>query len=217
MVSTHTVIFDIGGTLIGGEDLFLALSTKINKLYNLEVKQDLIDKFQAIYNGEQFFDVKTILNKVIREILNKNNLEDKSFDAGEFYCKHFLEGEMFLYKGCIELLEYLKNLDIKLIVLSDSDSDVMIPELKKAGIYHYFDEINISSDLKCYKTSKKMVDIFKDKLSKPLDNILFVGDSSADLFTAKNLGVKSILINNDSKKLEPDYRIKNLLELKNLL
>ena|SRR3989344_6000808 len=144
-------------------------------------------------------------------------MHDLSIDikADEMY-KDIFTNKSYLFEETLEVLELLKD-KTKMIVASDADSDVLIPELKNLGIYKYFDKILISSDIKTYKNS----DIFANRiiplLKQPYSNILFVGDSPVDMEIAKRIGVKSVYIKRTERKIESNYTITNLKELMKLI
>ena len=199
----HTIIFDVGGTLVDAPDIFDILSEG-----NQEIKKKIVERFQKLYAGKEFYSVKEILNKVARDLSLK-------IHADKVYTDTFIN-RSYLFKESLEVLESMKG-KIDLIIASDADSDVLIPELKKLGIHKYFSTILISSEFKAYKPSDKFIEKMRLFLKKPYNNILFVGDSSVDMETAKKIGAKSVYIRRTPKRLNSDYEITNLKELSPLL
>lgn len=199
----HTIIFDVGGTLVDAPDIFDILSNN-----NQELKKKIIEKFQSIYSGEEFYPVKGILNRVMRDL-------STDITADKIYVDTFVN-KSHLFKESLEVLNAMHG-KIELIIASDADSDVLIPELKKLGIYKYFNKILISSDFKAYKPSDKFVKSLLPFIKSPYNQVLFVGDSSVDVETAKKIGAKSVYIRRTPKKLKADYEITSLKELLSLI
>lgn len=199
----HTIIFDVGGTLVDAPDIFDILSEG-----NLELKKKMAEKFQHIYSGGRFYAVKDILNRI---------MHDFSIDikADEVYRDVFIN-KSYLFKETSEVLKLLKNKTI-LIIASDADSDVLIPELKKLDIYKYFNQILISSDIKAYKNSEKFAKKIIPLLNRPYEEILFVGDSPVDIEIAKKICVKSVYIKRTERDIVSDYVITDLKEIMKLI
>lgn len=210
-----TIIFDVGGTLVGGPCLFELISNEINKFHDVDIKKEFKEEFQIEYHKPKFQDVKTIFNLITKRILKKYG-KDPLFDIGKVY-SNICINHAKLYDETLEILDYLKEQKIKLLVVSDADSDVLMPELERLKITHYFDKVIISSDICCYKTSKEIVSKIMPYLNSEKEEILFVGDSDADINTAKNLGVKSVFINRKNDLKKGDKTIKSLLELKEMI
>jgi HAD superfamily hydrolase (TIGR01549 family) len=207
----HTIIFDVGGTLVNADCVFTKI---VNNIGDSSLKQELIDEFTKIYNFKEFHDVKTIMDVATKKVLQNNGI-DKEIKASAIY-KNLFVNESYLFPEVKEILDFLKGKEINLLILSDADVDVLLPELENLKIKNYFSEIFISSELKCYKTSRKIVEKILPHIKKPLQGVLLVGETKADVNTAKNLGVKSVYIKRNKKQLEADYVITNLLELKRI-
>lgn len=211
-----TIIFDVGGTLVDGPDLFMTISDKIKKIYGLDVRNELIEEFEKYHVASEFYTVKNILDRITVRILKKRGINNPKIDSSEVYKDVFIN-KSTLFDESKDILDFLKKVGIYLMIVSDADSDVLVPELKKLGIYHYFDEIIISSDINCYKTSKRIVDYINPKIRTPKNQILFVGDTDTDMGAAKNLEVKSVFINRKNKEKKGDITINSLSELKKLV
>jgi putative hydrolase of the HAD superfamily len=211
-----TIIFDVGGTLVDAPDLFEELSNKINEKYSIDVKKELVDEFRKLYYSEDFLDIKSILNLITLKILNEHNIKSANIDSAQIYVDIFLN-KSFLFEESKEVLDYLKYKKINLIIVSDADADVLIPELKKLEIYNYFKKILISSDLKCYKTSKNIVEKIGSCVDVLRNDVLFVGDAKVDVDTAMGLGVKSVLVCRNASDIVADFKIESLRDLKKLI
>lgn len=210
------IIFDVGGTLVRAPDIFQEIAMNIKREHNIDVESELKKEFEKIYTGPLFYDVKTILNKITKEILNKKGITQSNIDPSKIYFDTFVN-KSELFEDSIKILDYLKTKKIKLMILSDADSDVLLMELKKLGIINLFEKIIISSDIKCYKTSKDIKNHINPLLSEQKNNMLFVGDSFADIYAAQNLNIKSVFINRHSDKQKGVITINSLLDIKKII
>lgn len=210
----HTVIFDVGGTLIDSPDLFKHIMASFYE-EDVEVERYLLHKFSEYYQGNgPFFKIATILEKVFSEIAMEFNIKDYSSLTANIY-KEFFTQKTYLYEDTISVLKFMKNKNTRLLICSDADSEVLREELIQFKIKDYFERIFISSDIKAYKPSEKVVSILSDIIMGNREEILFVGDSRQDIITGQKLGIKTAYINRLNKKIDvkADYEIKQLAEL----
>lgn len=216
----HTVIFDIGNTLIESRDIFEELLRRIGS-ENKEMLDFMKKRFFDIYRNmesREFLNVPDIISIVLRDASKEFGTADISQQARNIYEENFLNNSR-LFDGVSSVMEELKKRNICMIAASDADKDVLLKELKSFGIFNFFDEIIISSEVKSYKPSDKMVSEIQNVCKEPASEILFVGDSEVDLITAKKMGTKSVLIsrNNAELNVNPDYRISSLKEIIDIL
>lgn len=213
----HTVIFDVGGTLVRARSSLVTfadwLAPDNDENLRKELLEFLINEFMKIYRDDkriEFIGIKEIIAIVLKKAADKFNVKDISDKADVLYGEAYLSRANLFY-DTVPTLKKLKGMGIKLIIASDADPDVLDRELTKFKIKKYFDEIIISGNIKAYKPSDKMTNAIKDKCNKPYSGILFVGDTEVDVLAAKKIGAKSVLINrNGDFQVEADYQIKKL-------
>jgi len=213
----HTVIFDIGGTLVKARSSLISFSERLTQNRDNDLKEKLlaflIKEFMLIYrdkNPAKFIGIKDIIAIILKKAAEKFNVEDISGQAHQLYGQAYLN-HANLFDDTIPTLKKLKKKNIKLIVASDADPDVLNDELSTFEINQYFDEMVISGVVGAYKPSDKMIDAILEKCEKPYSDILFVGDTEPDILSAKKIGAKSILIKrNGDFAIEADYHITNL-------
>ena len=123
--------------------------------------------------------------------------------------------------GANEILEYLSK---KYALYAASNAYTrQIERIKIAGIDKYFKNVFLSEQLGATKPSKE----YFDRCFSLMDGILpsqtvMIGDSlTADIDGGKNYGLKTIWFNGKNKlgdeTIKPDYTIKSLIEIKNIL
>lgn len=197
MKNLTTILFDAGGTLVGADNIFQVL---IPEFRNSNITAQVLgaefakEKEKA---GSKFADVKGLLKNICKNISEQYSVEDIGLRACELY-KHTYTETVYLYDDVIETLTALQNKNIRLILVSDADSDVLTPQFSKLGLDPYFNDRIISSDIKSYKPSDETASFIKSLLKETDTNLLFVGDSPEDIEIAKKIGAESIFIGKPS-------------------
>lgn len=204
------VFFDVWWTLMDTtNDLFIMISSneEIQKKFK---KQFFLEK--SLLNDNKFKTVKELLNLCEKKLKINNSISMETL-----YFEIYLNN-IYLYDWVLEVLNKLQNKWYKLIIVSDADSDILIPQLKILWIYNYFSEIIVSSDVKWYKPSDNILNEIKKYVSIG-DELYFIWDSIVDIQTWKKIWAKSILINlnNELKNYSQDYTISHIKELLKIL
>lgn len=215
-VMIHTVIFDAGGTLVDGPDLFDVIAEKIREKHDICVREELSRIFKELMNSPTFQDIKSLLDTSTIKVLEAHRIFNSSIQPSLIYRDIYLR-QSSLFDGVLEVLEFLRKEDICLILASDADADVLLPELDMLGIKGYFEDIIVSSDIRCYKISPDIGKHLIPRLRKPYDCILFVGDSAADIHAANAIGAQPVIISREGKKIPGGCIITHLLQIKELL
>jgi putative hydrolase of the HAD superfamily len=215
----HTIFFDVGGTLVGGKSTLKVIADAMDMHQSDEIFKYLVNRFMMYYldeNPPRFYSIKELLTMTAKEAALQFSLDDISDRAVELYRYQHLEHD-YLYDDTLPTLRKLKERNIKLILISDADSDVLIEQLKMYDILKYFDDVIISDQTQAYKPSDTVVNKALFFCEKPLERILFIGDRSVDIKTARKMGVKSALINRNGEfKYKADYHLKSLNDIFNI-
>jgi putative hydrolase of the HAD superfamily len=212
----HTIFFDAGGTIITTKSTLIYLAEKLDSRRQEEIFRYLVDSFMVYYeneNIERFYSVKEIIAITLKKAAEKFDVPDLSGETEKYYRLNHLR-DASLFEDTLPTLEKLKKRNIKNIICSDADADVLVEQMKMFKIYDYFENLIVSSNVGAYKPHKKMVASVDKYCREPYSGILFVGDSRVDMETAQRANIKSVLINRNGKfKHEADYKIKSLSEL----
>lgn len=121
-----------------------------------------------------------------------------------------------LNSDAIELVKYLSDKGIKIIVLSDWWREIQEDMLKKYGLLDYIEEIHCFNNqyLKCNPLSAKgLIKSGKE------DQYVIIGDSlMSDIAFATHSGIRSIWFNNKREKenntrFKPTFEVTSLLEV----
>lgn len=194
------VLFDLYGTLIDihtDEESnlfwrkFANKTKKYKKIDYLELKLEyltLCKKYQESKEEIEILDVFKELFNVDLDISKKIALVFRKLSTE--YIK--------LYKGVIDLLKELKELNIPIYVLSNAQSSFTIKEMKKLSIYDFFNGIAISSDYGIKKPNKEFYKNAIIDFNIADYEIYMVGnDYECDIAPALELGIKTIFISSN--------------------
>jgi phosphoglycolate phosphatase len=111
-----------------------------------------------------------------------------------------------LFDDVIPALDFFEEKGIKQSVLSASERNMLVGQLKALGIYERFEEImgldNIYAESKLALASDW-------RKRHPEDRVLFIGDTTHDYETAKLLGADCYLI---SAGHQPEYKLRAVAE-----
>lgn len=109
---------------------------------------------------------------------------DASFEQYEKYIP--------LKTGAIEILEFLKNNDVKIALATANEESLYMPCLKRLDILKYFDVIMDVNKVKEGKSSAKLYNTVAKKLNSKPENILVFEDVVTGLKTAYENGYISV-------------------------
>ncbi len=213
----EAVIFDLDGTLL---DTIFDISYSMNAtLKKFDLKGFEIEDYKYLVgNG-----VDKFVNK-IAEIYQLNIDIANKLKIGylEEYAKIKLS-KTKPYKGIIELLKRLEKEDVSLNILSNKPNyqveeavDKYFKDIKFDYVFGKMPEYPIKPD----PTS---VNVIISKLNLNLKNILYIGDTSVDMKTAKNAGLASVGVlwgfrkEDELRKFGASYIVNNTEELYDII
>ncbi|MFN4227590.1 MAG: HAD family hydrolase [Candidatus Ratteibacteria bacterium] len=205
-------IFDLDGTLIDAYDSiyktidFISEKMKFKKFDYRTVKRN-------VGGG----DLKLILNLYGKKYLEiAHNLYKKN------YLK-FLPGNVKLLDGCIEILNELKNRDIKIALATNRSKFCLDFLLKEVKLENYFDIIFCADDVKNPKPNPEIILKILEISNLKKEQSFYVGDMDIDYQTGKNASVDTYIVlsgscqEDDFLKYKNPIIFKNLIELKKFL
>ena len=176
---THTVIFDLDGTLSDSSILTMAAFECIVPEYGFVVPAlDVVRKATGHPNPEFYY------------ILFPDTPRDKVYDMGQLVEREELRllpeicGEL-LFDGCRELLTRLKESGIRLNIASTGGESHVFSILKETGIAGFFDMVSCGHPDKT-EMLREMTG-HKDK-----NGYIMVGDMKKDYEGARTNGILSV-------------------------
>jgi len=204
------VLFDLDQTLIDFMKMKVeACRSAIEAMIKVGLKIDKREGLKKLL--ETYFRLGIESDRTFSKFLDEQTgtIDEKILKAGiDAYLK---TKPLFLkpYPYVLETLEFLKNMNLKLGIVTDAPREKAIYRLKAMDIIHFFDVIITFDESKVKKPNELPFLLALEKLGLKSEEILFVGDSiRRDIEPAEKLGMKTLLIkkHGDLKKIEQKLR-----------
>lgn len=211
------IIFDLDGTLLDRDKSLIAF---LENQYN---------RFQALKSVEMHVFIQRFIeldqkgyvwkDKVYQNLIDELSFELTSEELLEDYVELF-QKHCIGFSGLIEILEYIKNLDIKLGIITNGFGRFQMNNINGLKIDHYFDEILISE---IEGVRKPDIEIFSRALTRlgiESHEAIFVGDHPVnDVEASIKAGMMGIWKEDEffGRPSKEYISIKNLIEIKDIL
>lgn len=181
------VIFDVDGTLVDSEVVFVKAAIKNMEVNGYNIPMSAI---MGIIGQNRIAGRKLI-----------ESTQDDSFDYDK-YIKDYekirseiLENEpLKLKKGAINILNYCKEHDIKMAIATSTYREKQIKVLTNLGIIGYFDYMVFGDEI---KNSKPAPDIYLkvyEHYNLDKDEMIIYEDSNNGILSGYNAGIKVVYI-----------------------
>ncbi len=208
----NTIIFDFDGTIINTNALI----------------EEGLNHFSYMHRGFHFTKEellalagKTLETQMAAIDLRLSKLLVEQFKA--WYSDHH-DLKTSAFSGMIELLRFLKGLNLNLAIVTNNSRASLEMGLKHLGIEDLFHLTLSRDDVKATKPDPEgLLEVLKTFKIEPHEAI-FIGDTDNDILAAKAAGIKSamvawsILDEESIKRLNPDHILcdpPHLLEMLN--
>ena len=179
-------IFDLDGTLINSlEDLAISVNYALEKN---GFATHHVDAYRTFVGDGAVILIKRAM--ATREF-TQTEFELVKKDYDEHYKVHCID-KTALYDGALELLNELKEKDIKLAVISNKPDDFVKSIMSKMNLTQYFEYIAGGLPDVPKKPDPYAFNLLMQKFSLTKGECLYVGDSDVDIFTGKNAGIKTL-------------------------
>jgi putative hydrolase of the HAD superfamily len=130
-----------------------------------------------------------------------------------------LPARKILFPYTIEILEYLKQKNYQLHLITNGFEKTQHSKLQNAGIDKYFTEVITSEGSNCLKPHKEIFDYALYKTGSMPEESIMIGDSiEVDIQGAINAGIDQVFVNHlgISTAVKPTYTVASLKELENI-
>ncbi|MCM8786016.1 MAG: HAD family hydrolase [Candidatus Omnitrophica bacterium] len=198
-------IFDLDGTLIDAYDSIYKTIDFISEKIKFK-KFDYETVKRSVGGGDQ---------KLILNLFGERNFKIAYTLYRENYLK-FLTGNVKLLKGCIEILNELKNKGIKIALATNRSKFCLNFLLKKVKIENYFDIIMCIDDVKNPKPDPEIIFKILEISNFKKQQSFYVGDMDIDYLTGKNAGVDTYIVLTGSSQKDDFLKYENYLIFNNL-
>ena len=220
--------------------LFLDLDNTLldfNKAEYFAAKK-LFEKYGLPYDDEAIKTYSSINSVFWKRFesgeIEKNEIYENRFKA---FCEHYgmsadtaqmskdyfvnLSEGYYTVDGTFDILDFLKAKGYYLYATTNGMSLTQYKRIEKSGLKPYFDKVFVSEDAGHQKPEKEYFEYVLENISeKDKSKILIIGDSqSSDILGGINIGIDTCWYNpkGDKGAYIPNYEIKNLLKLKEIL
>lgn len=134
---------------------------------------------------------------------------------------------LHLKEDCLDTLDHLKKRGLYLSIVSNIDDDMLDPLVAREGLGEFLHDWTSSETAGSCKPDSRFFEVSLEKAGLSAETVLFVGDSPEhDIAGAAAVGMQTVLIVEEGvqpplqagrETVEPDHRIEQLSELKNLV
>lgn len=207
----NTVLFDLDGTLINTNDLILASFE-----YTLN---------HFLPNETKSFDIIPYIGEPLIESFKR--LDEKRADEMlKMYRKHNdIHHDLLIkeYDGVYETVKQLKELGIKLAVVTNKLHDAAVRGLEVTRLAPYFDVVVGFDDVNHGKPHAEPIIKALEHLDSKPETAIMVGDSQYDIEAGKRAGTYTAGVAWSLKgkefilKLQPDYVVEHMSDLINIV
>ena len=131
-----------------------------------------------------------------------------------------LPNKKHLFPYTIEILEYLKQKDYKMHLITNGFESVQFKKIKNSGLQDYFIEVITSEASNSLKPQKEIFEYALKNANASIEESIMIGDNeSADIQGGINIGMDTIFVNHIQvvPTVPATYTITHLKELENIL
>ncbi|MGL4874491.1 MAG: pyrophosphatase PpaX [Clostridium sp.] len=207
------VLFDLDGTLVDTNEL---VYRGFNHVFNEKLKLNYDKKKIGENYGrplEVSFSKVTESNEDMLELIKA--YRNFVLEIHDDLCTAFV--------GARELLEYLKEKNILVGIVTSKKGDVATRGLEVTGLLEYIDVLVSPECTNEHKPSGQPVEYALEKLGILKEEAMMVGDSPYDILSGKNASVKTCGVAytevdvESLKETNPDYYIESLKEIESII
>lgn len=187
MKQFEAVVFDMDGVIFDSEKLVVLCWQEIADKYGI---QNIAEACQECLGLNREATKEKMLQKYGADFPYDTYKQEMS----DLYHSRYSGGNLPLKQGVMEILTYLKENQIKISLASSTRSQVVIAELRDAGILHFFEQV-ICGDM--VEKSKPEPDIFLkacEELLVELENVYAIEDSYNGIRAAHRAGLRAIMV-----------------------
>ena len=189
--SKKVIIFDLDGTLVDSvPDLASAINAMLADLKRPDFSEETIRHW--VGNGAQTLVKRALSGDVkIDETISKNFFEKALALFLSHYHDHLAQ-KTRLYPGVVSTLEYLKQQDYRLTIVTNKPIVFVEPLLKGLQIEHYFEHCLGGDSLERKKPDPLPLTYLCETLNVTVDEAVMIGDSKNDILAANAANMESI-------------------------
>ena len=211
-------IFDLDGTLVDtAPDFKNSINYMLNELNESEVSLEEIRNWVG-YGARELIR-RTVVDKNIPH--DEQRIEEM-LKIFLLHYTHNIDDDSVLFNNVRNVLEFLKNNEIKLAVCTNKMERLSNILLEKLNVLHMFDYLVGGDSLSKSKPDPFPLLNICEKLNTEISDSIMIGDSVTDLNAGKGAGMPVVLVSygyTDNKDIynEADLVINDFSQLKELV
>lgn len=165
-----------------------------------------------------------------KEVLRVKRFSDTFEKLGishESFCEKFADEyitqspyKTILFPFSLEILDYLKNKNYRLFLLTNGFKEVQVVKIKESGLQPYFEKMITSEEAGYQKPHRKIFEYAIKTVNAKKDESLMIGDDlENDILGAQRFGMDTVFFNPEgiNHKQTGNYEIQSLKELQVIL
>lgn len=233
----NCILFDFGDTLVD-ERIFINEAYKnavsyISRYYSLNLNLNesitsfsfiLQNKMRELNNASPKYKEVLARREAIKEFILSFRIIPR-IEEIDLIFKSLVKGAIYsdsLFPETIETLQRLKDLNLKIGIVSNGLAEYTRNFIREHKMLEYFDTIVISEEVNIEKPDINIFRMALDSLGCTSKESVMIGNKLyEDILGAKNTEIKAIWINRRNIKNDcriiPDYTIDNLLKIFEIL
>ena len=212
----RAVILDMDGTITRFNiDYLGARRSVLAELEKMKLKTADMTERSSIY-----FLLKQVKPEVDSETYGRlrklfySRLEEMEIKAAQ---------EVMLYPGVLDTMNKLRNLDLRIGLVTNNGRKGTNLTLERLGLKIFFDAIVTRDDCEDMKPDPGPIRKVLEELKVSGDDAIFVGDGVMDIMAAREAGLSSVAVSTGPFEMErllqsePDYVLGSVNDLPNLI
>lgn len=207
----NTVLFDLDGTLIDSLDAIAKSFVRTGNRLGLNVDPGSVREIIGA-SGEM----------VVLRLFNRRSIIKKSLEIFQDEYNKIWRGEIKLYPEVYATLKSLKELKIKMAVVSSTFKNLLKPILEHFNFMPFLDTFIGGDEIKRGKPEPDMALEVMKRLDARADECIVIGDTLFDIEMGKRAGMHTVLVVRRPiflarSRYLPEYVISNLLDVIGIL
>lgn len=199
------VIFDMDGTLIDSEKIYMECYVRAAKKHGLTVEEEVFHVLIGTSGEDEF--------RLLDEITNSRPLTMAIYDSMLTLAKA-TDGAPPLKSGALSLLQKCKTLDLIVVLATSTHKKSAVATLKQLGIFDYFHVLVFGDDVTIPKPHPMMYELaFSLTAVNKKEDVLVFEDSHVGVRAAHEAGFKvAQLVDDVAPYPVADYHLRCLEE-----
>ena len=187
---SYSVIFDMDGVIFDSEQACLACWREVGEKYGIREIEEVFTRCIGTNKNQTREIVETAYAKAFGSGIADRLLADSSV----LFHQNYDDGRLPVKPGVREILEYLKEHDIRTAVASSTRKAVVEKELDEAGFLTYFDKIIGGDAVKISKPNPEIYLLACEELAVNPAETFAIEDSYNGIRSAYAAGMRPIMV-----------------------